>query len=300
MARDIPQHALVVGGSACTTASAAQSEAAPHTNHRTHSNPTHFGSTSGMYSYQHSHSTNSLPLQPLLPLTTPQSVSCTTATMSHESTTACSPHSVSAPFNSVVCPQGTRQWYPAFFQAVHTVLSKSGCSLPHILIALLYVARLRQLVPANITGEGSEYRVFVSALILAQKFHSDDRYSNRAWAAITKLPLVEINTMEREFLLSIGNRLHVRDTDYSKWEETIRVLGQEHSVAQAAAHLHQLEFSHPSKYPQTNNGLLGVNRSASHMQYDNPLANEDDLFEADSVSSRRAHTFPRHSQGNLS
>ncbi|KAH9246134.1 hypothetical protein BASA81_016355 [Batrachochytrium salamandrivorans] len=111
------------------------------------------------------------------------------------------------------------------FSRQFTLSSQGLAALPHILISLLYVARLRQMVPVHITGEGSEYRVFVSALILAQKFHSDDRYSNKAWSRITKLPLAEINTMEREFLVSIGYRLHVRDTDYSKWEESIRVLG---------------------------------------------------------------------------
>ncbi|KAH6589791.1 hypothetical protein BASA50_009809 [Batrachochytrium salamandrivorans] len=205
---------------------------------------------------------------------------------------------VSVPFNSVVCPPGTRRWYPAFFEAVHTVLSRSGCSLPHILISLLYVARLRQMVPVHITGEGSEYRVFVSALILAQKFHSDDRYSNKAWSRITKLPLAEINTMEREFLVSIGYRLHVRDTDYSKWEESIRVLGQEHSVAQAAAHLHQLEASHrPNQaHSASDDGLL------SHQQLLLPRRSSDMEVEADLIDSgplltRKTHTFPRNSQG---
>ncbi|KAL2920077.1 hypothetical protein HK105_200143 [Polyrhizophydium stewartii] len=183
-----------------------------------------------------------------------------------------------APFNAVVCPPGTRKWYPAFFEAVHTVLSRSACTLPHILIALLYVARLRQMVPPSVTGEGSEYRVFVSALILAQKFHSDDRYSNKAWSKITRLPLHEINTMEREFLASIQGRLHVRDTEYAKWEETIRALGQEHTVALAAAALHHNEEAARA-------ALAASGAEATPM----------DVFEDGAASApRRFHTVPRN------
>eukprot|EP00842_Homolaphlyctis_polyrhiza_P004442 jgi/Hompol1/499/HPOL_002534-RA len=122
------------------------------------------------------------------------------------------------------------------------VLAGSGCSLPHVLIALLYIGRLRRIVPAEVTGEGSEYRVFVAALILAQKYHSDDRYSNKAWAKITKLQLAEVNTIEREFLSNMGGRLHVRDTDYVKWVEAIRILGMEHSMALTAANLRRQEL----------------------------------------------------------
>ncbi|KAI8926179.1 hypothetical protein BC831DRAFT_457813 [Entophlyctis helioformis] len=185
------------------------------------------------------------------------------------------PRPVAAPFNAVVCPPGTSAWYPAFFEAVHTVLSRSGCSLPHILIALLYVARLRQLLPEDMSGQGSEYRVFVSSLILAQKFHSDDRYSNKAWSKITKLPLPEINTMEREFLTSIGGRLHVRDSEYAKWRDTIQALGQEHAVTLHAAALRAQE--------RVNDALL-----ARRFQ-----DNADDVFAAGRSDMRRFLTMPR-------
>ncbi|KAJ3044837.1 hypothetical protein HDV00_000714 [Rhizophlyctis rosea] len=95
------------------------------------------------------------------------------------------------------------------------------------MISLLYVARLRQALPTSSTGEGAEFRVFTSALILAQKYHTDDRYSNKTWAKFTGLPLIDINTMEREFLGGVGGRLHVRREEYERWLKSVQVLGQE-------------------------------------------------------------------------
>lgn len=152
--------------------------------------------------------------------------------------------------HSLVCPGGTESWYPGFFQAVHAVLSRSGCSLPHILIALLYVARLRAVIPADTNpSESAAFRVFASALILAQKFHSDDRYSNKAWSRITKLPLQELNQMEREFLGMLSGKLHVRDTEYSRWMDVIRTLGQEHTLFTHSAYMQSQQSQQPVEDP---------------------------------------------------
>ncbi|KNC98555.1 uncharacterized protein SPPG_06244 [Spizellomyces punctatus DAOM BR117] len=140
------------------------------------------------------------------------------------------PSALPSPSASVISPPGTSHWYPAFFEAVHNVIHRANCSLPHILISLLYVARLRQAVPKSHTGEGSEFRVFVSALILAQKYHTDDRYANKTWSKMTGLPLNDVNTMEREFLTGVGGRLHVTREEYDKWLRNIQALGQEHSA----------------------------------------------------------------------
>ncbi|KAJ3160460.1 hypothetical protein HDU86_000794 [Geranomyces michiganensis] len=131
--------------------------------------------------------------------------------------------------SGLVSPPGTSAWYPSFVKAVHNLITRASCTLPHILISLLYVTRLRNAIPSTHTGEGSEFRVFVSALILAQKYHTDDRFANKTWANMTGLPLRDINTMEREFLTGVGGRLHVTREDYEKWLRSVQVLGQEHS-----------------------------------------------------------------------
>ncbi|KAI8918321.1 hypothetical protein DFJ77DRAFT_455139 [Powellomyces hirtus] len=131
--------------------------------------------------------------------------------------------------NGLVSPPGTAAWYPSFVKAVHNLITRASCTLPHILISLLYVTRLRNAIPSTHTGEGSEFRVFVSSLILAQKYHTDDRFANKTWANMTGLPLRDINTMEREFLTGVGGRLHVTREDYEKWLRSVQVLGQEHS-----------------------------------------------------------------------
>ncbi|KAJ3017490.1 hypothetical protein HKX48_003518 [Thoreauomyces humboldtii] len=137
----------------------------------------------------------------------------------------------------LVSPPGTSAWYPSFVKAVHNLITRASCTLPHILISLLYVTRLRNAIPSTHTGEGSEFRVFVSSLILAQKYHTDERFANKTWANMTGLPLRDINTMEREFLTGVGGRLHVTREDYERWLRSVQALGQEHSQVVKRARL---------------------------------------------------------------
>ncbi|KAI8801410.1 hypothetical protein BJ742DRAFT_666928, partial [Cladochytrium replicatum] len=93
------------------------------------------------------------------------------------------------------------QWYPAFVTSVHRLLISSGMhshhNLPLVFLSLLYIARLRSTIPTSAQkAPGSEYRVFVCALVLAQKYLSDDRYSNRTWSRLSGLKLDELNSME--------------------------------------------------------------------------------------------------------
>ncbi|KAI8905617.1 hypothetical protein EDD86DRAFT_211920, partial [Gorgonomyces haynaldii] len=145
-------------------------------------------------------------------------------------------------FASVVSPPGTESWYPSFVEAIHKLVSVSGCPLPHIMIALLYVARLRKTVPVEANLQGTELKVFTCALILAQKTHSDERYSNRAWSNMSGFSLQDINTMEREFLQQLNGKLFVKEQEYSKWVQAIQILGQEHALVLKAAQMSQHEF----------------------------------------------------------
>jgi hypothetical protein len=90
---------------------------------------------------------------------------------------------------------------------------------------------------------GTEFRVFTCALLLAQKAYSDQRYSNRAWSAMSGFPLLELNTMEKEFLVQLDGKLFVSEVEYEKWGQAIQTLGQEHALVLHAAKLSQHELS---------------------------------------------------------
>lgn len=59
-------------------------------------------------------------------------------------------------------------------------------------------------------------RMFLASLISASKFLQDRNFSNRAWAKISGLPVVEINTNERAFLKLMDFKLHIGATDFAK------------------------------------------------------------------------------------
>ncbi|KAF9139828.1 hypothetical protein BGX30_007431 [Mortierella sp. GBA39] len=101
------------------------------------------------------------------------------------------------------------------------VLSATLLSPSVILLSLKYIQQLMINLKENnktpSTGEGSEFRLFTGALILANKFLDDNTFTNRTWANITGITVKEVNYIELQFLQGIGFRLFTRSYDYSEW-----------------------------------------------------------------------------------
>ncbi|CAG8780567.1 8698_t:CDS:2, partial [Racocetra fulgida] len=68
---------------------------------------------------------------------------------------------------------------------------------------------------------GSEYRTFTVALMLANKFLDDNTYTNKTWSEVTNIPVCEINTMEMEFLGSLNYQLYVSEKQYFDWVQNL-------------------------------------------------------------------------------
>ncbi|KAF8511235.1 hypothetical protein JB92DRAFT_2675176, partial [Gautieria morchelliformis] len=64
---------------------------------------------------------------------------------------------------------------------------------------------------------GSEFRVAVVVLIMANKFADDNTDTNKTWSEVSDIQLNEINKTEREFLLGVGFRLYVSTETYKAW-----------------------------------------------------------------------------------
>ncbi|ORX94385.1 hypothetical protein K493DRAFT_187629, partial [Basidiobolus meristosporus CBS 931.73] len=106
---------------------------------------------------------------------------------------------------------------PAFHAFCQKVIVRSEADPPTILLALKYIQRLKKYCP-GVTGEkGSEYRLFVAALILAHKVLDDHTYTNLTWSQISRIPIERINHLEREFLKSIQFDLYVSEEEYAQW-----------------------------------------------------------------------------------
>ncbi|KAF9900441.1 hypothetical protein EC991_007335 [Linnemannia zychae] len=101
------------------------------------------------------------------------------------------------------------------------VLSATLLSPSVILLSLKYIQQLMINLKENnktpSTGEGSEFRLFTGALILANKFLDDNTFTNRTWANITGISVKEVNYIELQFLQGINFRLFTRSYDYSEW-----------------------------------------------------------------------------------
>ncbi|KAG0273976.1 hypothetical protein BGZ95_010211 [Linnemannia exigua] len=101
------------------------------------------------------------------------------------------------------------------------VLSATLLSPSVILLSLKYIQQLMINLKENnktpSTGEGSEFRLFTGALILANKFLDDNTFTNRTWANITGISVKEVNYIELQFLQGIHFRLFTRSCDYTEW-----------------------------------------------------------------------------------
>src|ERR1043165_5192164 len=105
----------------------------------------------------------------------------------------------------------------AFKKFCKDVISATQVSNSVILLSLLYIHRMKINNPAIKGQNGSEYRTFTVALMLANKFLDDNTYTNKTWSEVTNIPVSEINTMEMEFLSSLDYELYVSEQQYFEW-----------------------------------------------------------------------------------
>ncbi|EJT99080.1 hypothetical protein DACRYDRAFT_24148 [Dacryopinax primogenitus] len=130
-----------------------------------------------------------------------------------------------------------------FITFMQGILSTTQLSRSVVVLALYYVYKLRQSasVPAS---RGSETRLAVAALMLANKYVDDNTYTNRTWSDVSHLPLTDINKAEEEFLNGINHNLCVSRPTYDAWLKTLKSLAhardQEH-----AAYLHKRSVLRP-------------------------------------------------------
>lgn len=102
------------------------------------------------------------------------------------------------------------------------------------MLSLKYIAMLLQKSP-NIQGaEGSEYRLFTVALMLANKFLDDNTFTNKTWADISCMKVTDLNIMELEFLDVLEFGLFVDKDEFGRWKMAlVNFKNQLHSVYEA-------------------------------------------------------------------
>lgn len=105
----------------------------------------------------------------------------------------------------------------AFKLFVHKILKATQISCTCILVALYYIKRLRFAYPTIHPSNGSEVRLFTTALVLANKYLEDSTFTNKTWSSVSGIPVKELNIMEIEFLSALDFNICISQTQFYQW-----------------------------------------------------------------------------------
>ncbi|OLN87133.1 Meiotically up-regulated gene 80 protein 2 [Colletotrichum chlorophyti] len=107
--------------------------------------------------------------------------------------------------------------FPQFKKWAYSVLSTTQVTQNVILLALLFVYRLKTTNPSVKGRSGSEYRLLTVALMLGNKFLDDNTYTNKTWAEVSGITVQEIHVMEVEFLSNMRYSLLATKEEWEEW-----------------------------------------------------------------------------------
>ncbi|KAI8145376.1 hypothetical protein BJV82DRAFT_666639 [Fennellomyces sp. T-0311] len=122
----------------------------------------------------------------------------------------------------------------AFKKFSRQILHATQLSESVVMLSLKYIAMLLQKNP-NIQGaDGSEYRLFTVALMLANKFLDDNTFTNKTWSDVSGMKVTDLNIMELEFLDVLNFGLFVGKDEFGRWKVAlVNFKNQLQSVYQA-------------------------------------------------------------------
>ncbi|KAL4399814.1 cyclin-dependent protein serine/threonine kinase regulator [Malassezia pachydermatis] len=139
------------------------------------------------------------------------------------------PMSATTSFHSI--PQKNQLFPTEQFQAfVQRVLKTTQVSQSVINLALYYISQLKTR-HNNLQGQsGSEYRLFLTSLILANKFLDDYTYTNKTWSDVSRTSLKEITKMEMQLLSGLGTTAYISPTAYADWCNMLKKLQRQRDI----------------------------------------------------------------------
>ncbi|KAF4313066.1 cyclin pho80-like protein [Botryosphaeria dothidea] len=113
---------------------------------------------------------------------------------------------------------GFRKW-------VATILSTTQVTQNVVILALLFIYRLKTINPGVKGKPGSEYRLLTVALMLGNKFLDDNTYTNKTWADVSGISVQEVHIMEVEFLSNMKYNLFTSAEEWNEWHNTLGKFG---------------------------------------------------------------------------
>ena len=137
---------------------------------------------------------------------------------------------------------GTATAPVAFRKFISQILSSTRLPSTTILLGMNYLSkRINMLNMSNgqsKMSEGQMWRMLTVSLLLGSKFLDDNTFQNRSWAEVSGIPVRELNTLEYEWMGSVGWNLYVnldRSEDYNAWLKSWRDWSDSRKRQQAMA-----------------------------------------------------------------
>jgi hypothetical protein len=149
----------------------------------------------------------------------------------------------------------------AFKKWCLSILSTTQVTRNVILLALLFIYRLKMLNPAVKGRAGSEYRLVTVALMLGNKFLDDNTYTNKTWADVSMISVNDIHLMEVEFLSNMRYSLLTTKGEWEDWLEKLRCFYDYYSRA-----------SEMTELANRTTPTITIPSSPNHAMYRSPMA----------------------------
>ncbi|KAI9000032.1 cyclin PHO80-like protein, partial [Gaertneriomyces semiglobifer] len=116
-------------------------------------------------------------------------------------------------------------------QFVSQLLERSRTSWTTLQLTLFYLLRIRNTKPKHLNTSPNAppanplshcgRRMFLAALMVAQKWAQDKNYSAKAWSQITGLKCSDLCALERAFLERIDWKLFINAEKFTLWNRAL-------------------------------------------------------------------------------
>lgn len=133
-----------------------------------------------------------------------------------------------------------------FQKWVTTVLTTTQVSQNVILLALMFIYRLKKFNTGVKGKSGSEFRLLTIALMLGNKFLDDNTYTNKTWAEVSGISVQEIHIMEVEFLSNVRYNLFASASKWNEWHAKLRQFSEFYNKASRVPEEEQLAPKTPA------------------------------------------------------
>lgn len=121
-----------------------------------------------------------------------------------------------------------------FTKFVSQLLTATRLPKETIILALVYLSKRWALgnVPSVKNDTNTIYKMLVVALLLANKFHDDNTFTNKSWFEATGITVSDLTLIEAHWLCEIKWSLHLNESDmkgWSKWYECWEMFLHKHN-----------------------------------------------------------------------